>query len=116
MKQLLVAISIAFTLSGCFTTIEKQVQIVTVDKPIPFIPPPPIVPTFESQVDKLQDDDYLRPGKVAQAYKYDMTALRGLVSIYAGILDQYRASALDFDEVNRQIDALFDNLNTELKK
>jgi hypothetical protein len=115
MKKLLAIVAI-LALMGCETFPVKKTEIVTVDKPIAFIPPPPIVPTYESQVDKLTDADIKDPGKIAQAYKYDIVALRGLVKIYQGILDQYRASSINFDEINKEIDKLFDTLDAKLAK
>lgn len=111
MKKLLVAAMVALALSGCAFNEPPKQQIIYVNKPVPYIPPPPVVPKFESQVDKLTDDDAKDPGKVGQAYKYDVIALRKLVSIYDAILAQYQASSASFDAVNAEIDKLTKQLN-----
>lgn len=112
MRALLVITVLASSLllAGCPAVLPVRTEIVTVNKPVPFIPPPPTVPKFESQVDKLTLDDANDPGKVGQAYKYDMTALRNLVKIYQMILDTYSAGAQNFDQVNKEIDQLFKGL------
>lgn len=109
--RFLAALFIALILTGCANKVVVQKEIVTVDRPVPFVPPPPTVPKIDSQVEKLTDADISDPGKVAQAYKYDITALRGLVSIHEAILQQYKASSQNFDQVNAQIKQLFDQIN-----
>lgn len=115
MKNALIATAIAVTLalSGCAfdQKIVIQKEIVTVDKPIPFVPKPPTVPPFVSQVDQLTMADAIDPGKVGIAYKYDMTQLRALISIYKMILDQYNMSSQDFDKINAEIDKMYTQLN-----
>lgn len=110
MKVLLVLFA-TLALTGCASKVVVQKEIVTVDRPVPFVPPPPQVPKIDSQVEKLTDADIADPGKVVQAYKYDITALRGLVAIYQSILQQYAASSQNFDQVNLQIKQLFDQIN-----
>lgn len=105
MNKLLVILAAVFALTACSPLPVKK-DIVYVDKPIPYVPKPPDVPVFDSHVDLLTLDDAKDPGKVGQAYKYDMTQLRSLQKIYQMILDQYRASSQNFDEVNKAIDKL----------
>lgn len=111
MKKLLITLLASFVLVGCGTTTVIKKEIVTVDKPVPFVPKPPDVPKFESQIDKLVPADVADPGKVGQAYKYDVTYLRQLVKIHEMILDQYRQSSQDFDKVNAEITKLFEQVN-----
>lgn len=109
--RVVTAILLSLALTGCATKVVVQKEIVTVERPVPFVPPPPVVPKYDSQVEKLTDADVADPGKVVQAYKYDITALRGSVAIYESILDQYKASSQNFDQINIQIKQLFDQLN-----
>lgn len=113
MNKILIAIAVALTLSGCAfdQKVVIQKELVPVDKPVPFIPKPPTVPPFVSQVDLLKADDIKDPGKIAVAYKYDMTQLRALISIYQLILQQYTLSSTDFDAVNAEIDKLYAQVN-----
>lgn len=105
-----IVILAALLLSGCVHTIVKT-EVVPVDKPIPFVPKPPEVPKFKSQVDLLTDADVSDPGKVGQAYKYDMTALRQLIKIYEQILLQYSESSQNFDQINAEIDKIYSTIN-----
>lgn len=109
-KTILVIIALALSLVGCFETLPAKKEIVIVEKPVPFIPKPPEVPKFTSEVDKLTAEDIKDPGKVGQAYKHDMTALRKLQVIYELILDQYRQSSENFDQINMEIDKLFKHI------
>lgn len=113
MNKLLLALAVAISLlAGCATDkIIIQKEIVTVDKPIPFVPKPPVVPAFVSEVDKLTLADATDPGKVGVAYKYDVTQLRALINIYKMILDQYNMSSQDFDKINAEIDKLYVQVN-----
>jgi hypothetical protein len=86
-------------------------EIVTVDKPIAFVPKPPEVPKFVSEVDKLSPADAADPGKVGVAYKYDMLQLRKLLMVYEMIVEQYRQSSQNFDKINAEINALFNKIN-----
>jgi hypothetical protein len=117
MKALLVTLVVASTLllAGCPATMPLKTEVVVVDKPMPFIPPPPVVPKYDYKVDKLTPEDAKDPGKVGQAYKYDMTALRQLVLIYDSILEQYQSASQNFDEVNKQIDELFKKVTPPVK-
>jgi hypothetical protein len=72
MKLTLVSLLIV-SLSGCTLLPTK---IVYVDKPIPYCPAPAEVPACTNYVDQLQPSDITEPGKVAQAYKLDMTCYR----------------------------------------
>jgi len=109
--KFVVAIVAALILAGCSTQTIIQKEIVTVDKPIPFIPKPPEVPKFVSQVDKLTAADASDPGKVGQAYKYDTLMLRKLIAIYEQILAQYSASSTDFDKIKGEIDKIYADIN-----
>ena len=111
--KLLCLLMCVVALTGCepkHTVVKKEV--VTVDRPVAFIPPPPKVPEFVSQVDKLTDVDIADPGKVGQAYKYDMFVLRSLVNVYRTILNQYESSSQDFDENNKRISQMVVDINT----
>lgn len=113
MKKLLLAVAIALTMSGCAfdQKVVIQKELVPVDKPVPFIPKPPPVPKFVSQVDLLKAEDITDPGKIAVAYKYDMTQLRALINIYQLILQQYNLSSSDFDSINVEIEKLYSQVN-----
>ena len=94
-------------LVGCAATPTAPTNIVTVDKPIAVVPKPPEVPAFVSQVDTLTQADIKDPGKVGQAYRYDITMLRSLVKIYQLILAQYTTSSYQFDTIEAEINSLF---------
>lgn len=103
---------ICLALAGCGSQVVIKKEVVTVDRPVAFVPVPPFVPKFDSQVDKLTDADITDPGKIGQAYKYDMFALRSLNKIYESILDQYKKSSQDFDKINEQVKQLVSDINT----
>lgn len=105
------ALILALFLVGCGTNTVIKKEIVTVDKPIPYVPKPPVVPTFDSLVDKLTDEDIKDPGKVGQAYKYDMMFLRKTNDIMRQILQQYNSSSLDFDKINEEITKIYADIN-----
>ena len=106
MYLFLIAVALA-VLPGCSTVTQPaKVETITVDKPIAYIPKPPVVPEFNSMVDKLTPADASDPGKVGQAYKYDTATLRALLSVYRSIVDQYRNSSYNFDNVQKEIDKL----------
>jgi hypothetical protein len=106
MKTLITLALCCAALAGCATT-EPVVRTVTVDKPIPFCPTPPNVPTVEYKVDALTMDDLKDPGKVGQAYKYDMLALRQQLRIYQQILSEYAKASQNFDAVKAEIDKAY---------
>lgn len=110
MKKIITLVCIALLTTGCAAPIVKT-QIQTVDKPIPFIPKPPAVPKCQLLVDSLILSDLKDPGKIGQYYVYDMTCLRKTNEIYQMILDQYSQSSANFDDVNKQIDLLFQQIN-----
>jgi len=112
MKYLLAAI-FALTLAGCQTTPVVKTEIVTVDRPVAFVPKPPDVPKLDSQVDKLTDADLADPGKIGMAYKYDMMFLRSIVPVYEAILNQYRQSSANFDKINADIKTMVDQINAQ---
>lgn len=114
MRNLAIILCLTLALVGCQTLPGKDV-IVNNDKVVAVVPKPPAVPTFDSQVDKLTDADVKDPGKVGVAYKYDMTALRGLILIYRQIIDQYSSSSVNFDAVNTQINQLYTAPNPAVK-
>lgn len=100
----LVAATVA--LFGCQQVPVKQVETVYVDKPIPYIPKPPDVPScLPLHIKSLTDTS--APGDVVLAYHYDMTCLTGVNGIQTDILNQYRNSSSDFSEVQKKIDALY---------
>lgn len=107
MKSLITLILLA-ALAGCATDAPIiRTETVTVDKPVPYVPKPPDVPKFVSKVDTLTPADVADPGKVGQAYKYDTIALRNLLKIHEQILSQYTSSSVNFDDIQKQIDALY---------
>lgn len=95
-------------MGGCESNPPRKVEVVTVDKPVLYIPTPPTIPQVPYMVDQLTPEDVKDPGKVGMAYKHDMFLLRGLVTIQNDILDQYRKSSVDFTNVNKAIDQLYD--------
>lgn len=97
---------------GCTCDPVIRTEIVTVNKPVPFIPPPPAVPTCEFMVDKLTAADAKLPGKVGQAYVHDMACLRARNNIDNVILDQYALGSVKFDEAKKRIDELYNQLGT----
>ena len=105
MKTLITVIIVLASLSGCSTlTPAKQIETIPVNKPVPYVPLPPDVPRFVSQIDRLDMiKDKNNPGKVVQAYKHDVAALRTVNRIQQMIIDQYRTSAIDFEPVNLEI-------------
>lgn len=113
MKTAAILLVAAALLSGCATKVIVQKEIVTVDKPVPFIPVPPVVPRCELMVDKLVPEDKETPGKVGQAYKYDTMCLRMRSQIQDQILEQYTKSSVNFDEINKQISELFTQINNK---
>lgn len=105
--KLLNVLLLSACLVGCASTPTAPTNVVTVDKPIAVVPKPPAVPTFASQVDALTQADVKDPGKVGQAYRYDITMLRSLVKIYQLILAQYTASSYQFEAIEAEINNLF---------
>lgn len=101
-------------LVGCALDPVIKTEIVTVNKPIPFIPKPPAVPTIEYQVDKLTFEDLATPGKVGQAYVYDMTFLRKRIEIDDMILEQYRAGSVQFEEIEKRIHELYSGVEARV--
>lgn len=104
------ALILTLFLVGCGHTIVQK-EIVTVDKPVMYVPKPPEVPQFVSQVDQLTDADIKDPGKVGQAYKYDMTFLRKTNDILRQILAQYSSSSINFDKINEEITKIYADIN-----
>ena len=98
---------LAACLVGCASAPVAPTNVVTVDKPIAVVPKPPEVPVFASQVDALTPADIKDPGKVGQAYRYDVTMLRSLVKIYQMILAQYTTSSYQFEAIEAEINNLF---------
>lgn len=110
----LAAIFCALMLAGCATQAPViKTEIVTVNKPVPFIPPPPKVPTIDYKVDHLTQTDRTLPGKVGQAYVYDMTFLRQRILIDDMILDQYRKGSADFKTVEQRINELYKDVEAK---
>lgn len=101
-------------LVGCHTTPVIKTEIVVVNKPIPFIPKPPTVPTIEYHVDKLTFEDLTKPGKVGQAYVYDMTFLRKRIEIDDMIFEQYRTGSVQFEEIEKRIHELYNGIETRI--
>lgn len=101
----IILVGCAGGLSGCCPKPVVRVETVTVDKPIPVIPPPPEVPPFVSAVDTLSNQP--TPGEVSKAYVTDMVQLRALYRIQFDILSQYRKSSANFDDIQVKINELF---------
>jgi hypothetical protein len=112
--KLFAVIYASLVLVGCAQDPVIKTEIVTVNKPIPFIPKPPAVPTIEYQVDKLTPEDATRPGKVGQAYVYDMTFLRKRIEIDDMILEQYKAGSAQFEEIEKRIQELYNGVETRI--
>lgn len=105
--KLIAAICAAVLLSGCVPPAVIKTEIVTVNKPIPFIPKPPDVPVIEYEVDKLTFADLVNPGRVGQAYVHDMTFLRKRIEIDDMIFEQYRAGSVQFEEIEKRIQEMY---------
>lgn len=114
MKTILILLAASVLLAGCNTTPVIKTEIVTVNKPIPFIPPPPTVPTIVYEVDKLSPTDNVFPGKVGQAYVHDMTFLRKRIEIDDLIFDQYRKGSAEFAEIEKRIHQLYQEVETRV--
>lgn len=112
MKTILALCAAAALVMGCTCTPVVKTEIVTVNKPLPFIPPPPVVPKIEYEVDKLKPD--APPGKVGQAYVHDMTYLRATVEIYEAILEQYASSSAEFAVIDKKIQELYKELESRV--
>jgi hypothetical protein len=108
MKNILIITIASIALSACamFTQRPGPVQVVTVDKAVPYCPAPPVVPQYSRMVDKLVPTDVSDPGKVVTAYVYDVTVLRTQVKIYQEVLDEYNKTHQDFTAVQAEIDKL----------
>lgn len=103
-KLLLIGV---LALTGCAgNPFVPEAKIVKVDKPIPFCPVPPIVPHCTNYVDTLTPEDVKDPGKVAQAYKLDMTCYRANDKTFRQILSGYE----DVSRINHEVEVLFDGL------
>jgi len=105
--SLIACAACSVVLASCASTPSVRIQTVTVDKPIPFIPPPPILPPFHSYVDQLTPASIADPGSVGVAYRLDMLQLRQLYSIQEEILALYRNSSSDFTEIIDKINHLY---------
>ena len=101
---------VVLLLAGCANPFVKP-EVVPVQTPVAYIPVPPLVPKIEYQVDKLTEQDKKNPGKVSQAYVYDMTYLRSVVEIYEDILDAYRNSSQDFTETQKRLNEIVPEVN-----
>lgn len=107
MKTTTAILLLVTALAGCATAPVEPINTVTVDKPIPLCPTPPDVPKLAFKVDQLTVDDLKDPGKVGQAYTYDMTYLRAVVKIYDQILAEYAKTSANFAAVKADIDKTF---------
>lgn len=113
MKTYLILAVVAVVLSGCGATIplEPVIQTQIVDKPIPYCPAPPAVPQIDYyRVDKLTPADINDPGKVGQAYKYDMTFLRNVVRLQQLIIQQYSDTSKNSAATKDEIDKLYQQI------
>lgn len=114
MKTIIALLAASTLLVGCNSTPVIKTEIVTVNKPIPFIPPPPTVPTISYEVDKLSPTDKNLPGKVGQAYVYDMTFLRKRIEIDDLIFEQYRKGSAEFAAIEQRIHQLYQEVETRV--
>lgn len=112
MKTLIACTIVAIFVSGCA---ERQIKLVEVDKPIPMCPKPPVVPVCNFLVDQLTAADLKDPGKVGEAYKYDMTCLRTVDRINKLINQEYLKTSQNFDAVNEEISKSFKELSTKVE-
>lgn len=110
-KTLIAYIVAAFLVTGCA---ERQIKLVEVDKPIPLCPKPPVVPALVSKVDLLTPADAANPGKVGEAYKYDMTFLRTTAGMYQLILKEYDKTSQNFDAVTVEINKSFKEIDSKI--
>jgi hypothetical protein len=112
MNKLLIICALLLTMVGCGGTAAVKTNVVLVDKPIPFCPVPPEVPSCTNFVDALTDADYTTPGKVVQAYKLDMTCYRATDKILRQVIGGYK----DTSAMNKDISALFDSYGKQYEK
>ena len=117
MIKRLLALTVTVLLVSCagLQDVVKK-EIVTVNKPVPYCPAPPVVPTYDFLVDTLTPGDVKDPGKVAQYYKYDMEQLRRTNQLMRLILEQYRTTAGNLVGVQSEIDKIFKELDEADKK
>lgn len=111
MNKTLIACAIAALLAGCGT---QHIKVVTVDKPIPMIPAPPMVPECDYKVDKLTDADATNYGTVGEAYKYDMTCARATNSMLRQIIKAYKDAAESAKPVVDEINAAFGKMQRDI--
>lgn len=113
MKKLIIC-SLLVLVAGCATTRQTipQTKVVTIDKPIPFCPAPIDVAACSNYVDSLTEADHKDPGKVAQAYKLDMTCLRITDKILRRILTGYK----DTSAMNKDVTRLFNEYGSQYEK
>lgn len=112
MKTLLTVCCAAAFITGCACDPTIKTEVVTVNKPLPFIPAPPAVPKIEYEVDKLAPSDSTLPGKVGQAYVHDMTFLRKRIEIDDMIFEQYRQGSVDLKALEQKIQELYKGVET----
>ncbi len=108
MKKLAL-IAMCVVLVACQKTFVKP-EIVYVDKPVFTCPAPPAVPQYQLLTSTLTRDDAKNPGKVAQYYNADIVQLKGTIEIYEMILQQYKAGAIDTQQLQQRVDALYNEL------
>ena len=106
MKHAILIGALSLLLGACATPVTKT-EIVYVSVPIPFIPPPPVVPAFASEVDKLVLSDTKDPGKVGQAYKSDMMQLRSREATYEAIINQYEVASRNYEAISKEFTKLY---------
>lgn len=97
MKYTIIA---ALFLAGCGVTPVKTVE---VSKPIPYCPAPPEVVKCTFYVDQLTSADLTDPGKVAQAYKLDMTCLRANDLTLRKIIAAYQDISVKAEDVEKML-------------
>ena len=95
-------------LAGCQNQIQPQVKIVTVDKPIPFCPPPPDIPVCTNYVANLTIADSKDPGKVAQSYVADLACYKANDVSFRQALQHYG----DIAKQATQVQLMLNNVQT----
>lgn len=105
-RSLLLATVVTVLLLGCSTPQPTKQEIVYVDRPIPVIPPPPVVPIIPLETATLTASDAATPGVVGRAYVRDLIVLKTLNEILRDIVEQYRTSSTNFEEIEKRIKQL----------
>lgn len=93
-------------LTGCPQPIVKP-QAVYISKPVWFCPAPPELGSIDLLTAQLTSTDASDPGKVATYYKADMLMLVHALRARDEIINQYRVSNLQANELQKRVDELY---------